>query len=324
MHKMANLKNRINRLSKIRGPVEQKGINSLDLFLVGALAGLYSKRLIIEHVDQGVTRNTDGKVLHSTQNQTLAESEFSEPQNGEYSGQLKSISTTDRLSKSVSDYVLKLEKQEYSDYAKGFYTSQLDNIAKVFIAPSETASLTDIAKRGIASLQEQQAQSEQVVQREEESKEKNSIQSARKNLGEEDEFSDIEKAAGKDGTEPTYQEILETFRDDLEKDDLKEDKSVQKEIDPEVVKTAEADSEFYPSEEPASKKKENRSNTAEESSGSKELKPEETIELAQAESAGVEKEVSGQTSPATGAVLSGVAATITLIKSPGFPLSAPT
>ena len=50
---MANLKNRINRLTKLRGPVEQKGINSLDLFLVGALAGLYSKRLIIENVDQG-------------------------------------------------------------------------------------------------------------------------------------------------------------------------------------------------------------------------------------------------------------------------------
>ena len=43
---MANLKNRINRLSKLRGPVEQKGINSLDLFVVGALAGLYSKKLI--------------------------------------------------------------------------------------------------------------------------------------------------------------------------------------------------------------------------------------------------------------------------------------
>ena len=61
---MANLKNRINRLTKLRGPVEQKGINSLDLFLVGALAGLYSKRLIIENVDQGTSRNFDPKTLH--------------------------------------------------------------------------------------------------------------------------------------------------------------------------------------------------------------------------------------------------------------------
>ena len=35
---MANLKNRIKRLTKLRGSVEQKGINSLDLFLVGALS----------------------------------------------------------------------------------------------------------------------------------------------------------------------------------------------------------------------------------------------------------------------------------------------
>ena len=150
---MANLKNRINSI-KVKRSIEQKGINSLDLFLVGALAGLYSKRLIIENIDQGVSRNSDSRSLHSTQNQTLLEGELSEPEIGEYSEKLKSISTTDRLSKSVSDYVLKLEKQEYSDYAKGFYTSQVNNIAKVFAAPSETASLTDIAKRDIASLKE--------------------------------------------------------------------------------------------------------------------------------------------------------------------------
>ena len=170
---MANLKNRINRLTKLRGPVEQKGINSLDLFLVGALAGLYSKRLIIENVDQGASKNFDAKTLHSTQNQTLTDVDLSLPQSGEYSEKLKSISTTDRLSNSVSDYILKVEKQGYSDYAKGFYTSQVDNIAKVFATSSETASLTDIAKREIASLKEQQAQPEPVVQTEEEINEKN-------------------------------------------------------------------------------------------------------------------------------------------------------
>ena len=46
---MANLRKRIQRLTKLRGSVEQKGINSLDLFLVGALAGLYSKKLIIQN-----------------------------------------------------------------------------------------------------------------------------------------------------------------------------------------------------------------------------------------------------------------------------------
>ena len=304
---MANLKNRINRLSKLRGPVEQKGINSLDLFLVGALAGLYSKRLIIENVDQGLSRNSDAGTLHSTQKQTLLDGELSEPQSGEYSEKLKSISTTDRLSKSVSDYVLKLEKQEYSDYAKGFYTSQVDNIAKVFAAPSETASLTDIARRDIASLKEQQSQSEQLVQREEEINEKNSIQSAKKNLEQEDESSFIEKATGKDGTEPTYQEILDTFREGLEKDELEDEKSVQKEIEPDVVKTAEAGSELYSSEEPGSKKSEDGSNTVEEISGGGESKTEEKIELAQADSPAVGKEAPGQSTPGTGAEGAGAA-----------------
>ena len=189
---MANLKNRINRLTKLRGPVEQKGINSLDLFLVGALAGLYSKRLIIENVDQGTSRNFDPKTLHPTQNQTLTDVDLSAPQSGEYAEKLKSISTTDRLSNSVSDYILKVEKQGYSDYAKGFYTSQIDNIAKVFATSPETVSLTDIAKREIASLKEQQVQSEQVVQREEEINEKKSIQSARKNFEQEDESIDLQ------------------------------------------------------------------------------------------------------------------------------------
>ena len=60
------------------------------------------------------------QALHSTQKQNFLEGEFSEPPIGEYSEKLKSISTTDRLSKSVSDYVLKLEKQEYSIMQKDF------------------------------------------------------------------------------------------------------------------------------------------------------------------------------------------------------------
>ena len=120
------------------------------------------------------------KHLHSTQNQTVTDGDLSEPQSGEYAEKLKSISTTDRLSNSVSDYILKVEKQGYSDYAKGFYTSQIDNIAKVFATSSETASLTDIAKREIASLKEQQAQSEQVVQTEEEIMKKNRFRALEK------------------------------------------------------------------------------------------------------------------------------------------------
>ena len=58
---MANLKNRIKRLSKLRGPVEQKGINSLDLFVVGALAGLYSKKLIIQNDVPNVNKKLQHK-----------------------------------------------------------------------------------------------------------------------------------------------------------------------------------------------------------------------------------------------------------------------
>ena len=49
---------------------------------------------------------------------------------------------------------LELEKQDYSDYAKGFYTSQLDNLAKAFAVPSNTASLTEFAEQSIASMKE--------------------------------------------------------------------------------------------------------------------------------------------------------------------------
>ena len=176
-----------------------------------------------------------------------------------------------------------------------------------FATSPETVSLTEIAKREIASLKEQQAQPEQVVQREEEINEKKSIQSARKNFEQEDESIDIEKATGKDAEEPTYQEILDTFREGLEKKELEDEKSVQKQVDPDVVKTAEVGSDLNFSEEPGSKKKEDGSNTVDDSPGSEELKSEEKIELAQAESPSVEKEVPSQASPATGAEAAGAA-----------------
>ena len=93
----------------------------------------------------------------------------------------------------------------------------------------------------------------------------------------------LKKQLEKTAEEPTYQEILDTFREGLEKKELEDEKSVQKQVDPDVVKTAEVGSELYSSEEPGSKK-EDGSNTVEDSPGSEELKPEEKIELAQAES----------------------------------------
>ena len=118
---MANLKKRIQKLTKLRGPAEQKGINSLDLFLVGALTGLYSKKLIIQNDFQKVSGGSDSEL---TQGRTAQVSKDDAATGNAYSEKLKSVSTTDRLSNSVSDYVLKLEKEDYSDYARGFYTGQ--------------------------------------------------------------------------------------------------------------------------------------------------------------------------------------------------------
>ena len=146
---MANLKNRINRLTKLRGPVEQKGINSLDLFLVGALAGLYSKKLIIQNDIQSVSKSFNPESLDSNQIRDSAREEQSDI---EHSESLKSIFKSDRLSNSVSDYVSRLEKQDYSDYSNGFYMGQLDNIAKAFAVPLNAATLTEFAEQSIASI----------------------------------------------------------------------------------------------------------------------------------------------------------------------------
>ena len=157
---MANLRKRIQKLTKLRGPVEQKGINSLDLFLVGALTGLYSKKLLIQNDTQKVSKVSDSGSAQVTKTQLSQD----EQANGkEYSAKIKSISTTDRLSNSVSDYVLKLEKQDYSDYARGFYTSQLDNLAKAFTVPSNTAGLTEFAEQSIASMKREKDEAKRIA-----------------------------------------------------------------------------------------------------------------------------------------------------------------
>ena len=90
---MANLKKRIQRLTKLRGSVEQKGINSLDLFLVGALAGLYSKKLIIQNDVQSELKRSNSKSLESNQTTSSVKEEQSD---AEYSETPKSIFNSDR------------------------------------------------------------------------------------------------------------------------------------------------------------------------------------------------------------------------------------
>ena len=85
---MANLRKRIQKLTKLRGPVEQKGINSLDLFLVGALTGLYSKKLLIQNDTQKVSRVSDSGSAQITKTQL---SQDEQANGNEYSEKIKSI-----------------------------------------------------------------------------------------------------------------------------------------------------------------------------------------------------------------------------------------
>ena len=224
---MANLKKRIQKLTRLRGSVEQKGINSLDLFVVGALAGLYSKKLIIQHDTQNVSSVSDSNSAQVPKTQLSQD----EQANGNaYSEKIKSISTTDRLSNSVSDYVLKLEKQDYSDYARGFYTSQLDNLAKAFAVPSNTASLTEFAKQNIASMKLEKEEAERIAKEgSNETVNGKSVKSARQQP-EQEKADDIEKASGDNTKEPSYQEILDSFRKGLEGESLEPDKSVKRRL----------------------------------------------------------------------------------------------
>ena len=288
---MANLRKRIQKLTKLRGPVEQKGINSLDLFLVGALTGLYSKKLLIQNDTQKVSKVSDSGSAQVTKTQLSQD----EQANGkEYSAKIKSISTTDRLSNSVSDYVLKLEKQDYSDYARGFYTSQLDNLAKAFTVPSNTAGLTEFAEQSIASMKREKDEAKRIAK--EDSKEipdekftKNAKQA------EQEKADDIEKASGDNAKEPSYQEILDTFRKGLEGEPLEPDKSAKKEAD--VVKTAKADSNFYPAEQNSPEKNQDIVEAAEGSVADSTVS-EERVDLAQADPPDTPESSSGESSSA--------------------------
>ena len=292
---MANLKKRIQRLTKLRGSVEQKGINSLDLFLVGALAGLYSKKLIIQNDVQSVSKSSNPKSLDSNQTRESAREEQSD---AEYSETPNSIFNSDRLSNSVSDYVSRLEKQDYSDYSNGFYMSQLDNLAKAFVVPSNKATLTEFAEQSIASIKKDSDLRKSLVKQEDVTEER-TIKNARQE-SEPEKAEDIEKASGEGSEEPSYQEILDTFRKGLESDSLDNDKSVQKEAD--VVKTAKANSEFYPAEQNSS---ENNPDAIEAEQGgvSDEIVSEERVDLAQADSSETTESSSSQSSsaPSSGA-----------------------
>ena len=264
---------------------------------MGALAGLYSKKLIIQNDVQSVSKSSNPKSLDSNQ---IRESAREEQSGAEHLETLKSIFNSDRLSNSVSDYVSRLEKQDYSDYARGFYTSQLDNLAKAFAVPSKTARLTEFAEQNIASMKQEKDEAERIAKEDNnETTGEKFTKSARQ--AEQEKADDIEKASGDNTKEPSYQEILDTFRKGLESDSLDNDKSVKKEAD--VVKTAKADSEFYPSEQNTSDKNQDAIESEQGGGVSDETFSEERVDLAQADTPDTPEKSSSQSSsaPSSGA-----------------------
>ena len=285
---MANLKNRIKKLTNLRGTVKQKGINSLDLFLAGALAGLYSKKLFISNDIHTEGRKSPNPEITVKKNPQQFESSV-----GEYSNTIKPLATSERLSSSVSDYVLKLEKQDYIDYSRGFYTSQVDNIAKVFSGPTTTISLTNFAKQPIPASQVGLTARQESTDKQDLTEEYTK-KSARESDPEKTD--EIEKASGSPSKEPTYQEILDTFEKGLQDNPLENDKSVKKEAD--VLKTAEANPENFPSQSQPELKDNQQFDTEQVENASSNadlpLKSEDPIELAQADAQGAEKNTANQ------------------------------
>ena len=198
--------------------------------------------------------------------------------------------------------MLKLEKEEYSDYAKGFYTSQLDNIAKVFASPSDTVTLSDFARRSIASM-EQNKEVEYNLAQDKKNITPSSTESSKPELAQE-KTDEIEKASGEQPDDPSYQEILDTFREGLEGDSLQDEKSVQKDAD--SVKTAGAGPEIFSAdstEDHSENESSEKDNSSSDENNDLSTEKEKKIELAQAEDPPkVEDNASGNSSnPSSGA-----------------------
>ena len=140
--------------------MSKKGLTRWTFFLWALLLDCTQKNLIIQNDVQSVSKSSNPKSLDSNQ---IRESAREEQSGAEHLETLKSIFNSDRLSNSVSDYVSRLEKQDYSDYANGFYMSQLDNLAKAFVVPSKTARLTEFAEQNIASMKQEKDEAERIA-----------------------------------------------------------------------------------------------------------------------------------------------------------------
>ena len=96
---------------------------------------------------------------------------------------------------------------------------------------------------------------------------------------------------------PTYQEILDTFKKGLEAEELENDQSVQKEAD--VIQTAEANSKVFPAQDAMEKSNEEseiEENLQEPANSVENALDDETVELAQADTPKAEESSSSNQS----------------------------
>ena len=141
---MTGLKSRIQRLNRLKNSGNGSRLNPIDLFLVGALAGLYSKKLL---VDEDKSANNSSGISQVQAQKVEVKDEIA---NG--LGKTQSHATSERLSASVSDYFEKLESTDASTFSKGFYTAQVDYIAKAF-DQSANSDLANFTRKSIAQVE---------------------------------------------------------------------------------------------------------------------------------------------------------------------------
>ena len=128
---MSKLRSRMERISRLKKSGNNSRLNNFDLFLTGALVGLYSKQLLVSPEDLPDVKSSVIDQKHSqpldSKNQTDTSLE-----------RTQSFAVSDRLSSSVSDYVSSFESDALTSFSKGFYTAQVDYIAKAFEGSSNT------------------------------------------------------------------------------------------------------------------------------------------------------------------------------------------
>ena len=221
---MSKLRSRMERISRLKKSGNNSRLNNSDLFFAGALIGLYSKQLFVDQEQSPNIQNSRTNQKHSQLLDKKNETDTSLERT-------QSFATSDRLSASVSDYVSSFDSEAVTPFSKGFYTAQVDYIAKVF----DESSNIQLAKFTKESLQKPNLVETTSTTLSELGENLENPESKPAN-----EPETIKKASG-DQSEPTYREIIEKFKGEMGEDQLIDVDSEIKE-ESEVIKTAKIES----------------------------------------------------------------------------------